>query len=38
MLDFEWDSQKASYNKRKHHVSFSEAATVFRDELSVTAL
>ena len=37
MLDFEWDPQKASYNKRKHHVSFSEAATVFRDELSVTA-
>ena len=37
MLDFEWDPQKAKYNKRKHGVSFPEAATVFRDELSITA-
>ena len=36
MLDFEWDPQKASYNTRKHRVSFVEAATVFRDDLSVT--
>ena len=36
MLEFEWNPQKAVYNKRKHGVSFPEAATVFRDDLSVT--
>lgn len=33
---FEWDEAKAEKNLRKHHVSFSEAATVFQDELSLT--
>lgn len=37
MIEFEWDSEKAIYNTRKHGVSFVEAATVFRDDLSVTA-
>ena len=35
-LQFEWDSNKARSNKRKHGVSFEEASTVFGDPLSVT--
>jgi len=35
-LSFEWDPQKAAHNKRKHDVSFAEAATVFGDVLSLT--
>lgn len=30
-LRFEWDSEKARTNLRKHHVSFEEAATVFEN-------
>jgi uncharacterized DUF497 family protein len=33
---FEWDPEKALVNKRKHRVSFEEAATVFGDPLSLT--
>jgi len=36
MIDFEWDNVKAKTNLRKHYVSFSEAATVLRDGLSIT--
>ena len=35
-MKFEWDHKKASGNKRKHGVSFHEAATVFGDPLAVT--
>ncbi len=35
-IDFEWDEEEAILNLRKHGVSFEEAATVFRDDLSVT--
>ena len=31
-LKFEWDPRKDSANQRKHGISFSEAATVFRDD------
>ncbi len=31
---FEWDSQKAAANLRKHRVSFDEARTVFNDSLA----
>lgn len=31
-LRFEWDQRKNSANRRKHGVSFEEAATVFTDE------
>jgi hypothetical protein len=31
-----WDPEKARANLRKHGVPFEEAATVFRDLLSVT--
>jgi len=36
-MKFEWDSRKATVNLLKHHVSFEEAATAFRDLLAVTA-
>ncbi len=35
-MQFEWDPAKAAENLAKHGVSFEEAATVFRDTLSVT--
>ena len=35
-LLFDWDSNKSAINLKKHGVSFGEAATVFRDPLSVT--
>ena len=35
-MRFEWDSEKAVENLRKHRVSFDEAATAFFDPLSVT--
>lgn len=31
---FEWDPAKAAWNRRKHGVSFEEAATTFEDELA----
>jgi uncharacterized protein len=34
-LRFEWDRGKALQNQAKHGVSFEEAATAFRDPLSV---
>lgn len=33
---FEWDSEKAKANLKKHSVSFEEAETVFYDPLSLT--
>lgn len=33
---FEWDPEKAEENKRKHDISFHEAATVFGDPLAIT--
>ena len=35
-LQFSWDPKKAEANHRKHGVSFGEAATAFRDPLSIT--
>lgn len=31
---YEWDARKARANRRKHGVSFTEAATVFLDPLA----
>jgi uncharacterized DUF497 family protein len=31
-LAFEWDSRKASANRKKHGVSFEEASSAFSDE------
>jgi len=33
-LKFEWHNMKAAANKRKHGISFDEAATVFADTLA----
>jgi len=35
-MKFTWDKKKAAANQKKHSVSFEEAATIFRDTLSVT--
>jgi hypothetical protein len=35
-VTFEWDRRKAARNRRKHGVSFQEAATVFADPLALT--
>ncbi len=35
-LLFEWDSNKANRNLKKHRVSFEEAKTVFSDPLLLT--
>ncbi|MEX2263006.1 MAG: BrnT family toxin [Bryobacteraceae bacterium] len=35
-MRFSWDAKKARANFKKHGVSFEEASTVFRDELSAT--
>jgi len=35
-VNFEWDPAKARKNRRKHRVSFEEAATVYGDELALT--
>jgi uncharacterized DUF497 family protein len=36
MVNFEWDPAKATQNRRKHRISFEEAATVFGDALAIT--
>ena len=35
-MRFEWDRRKASSNRKKHDISFEEAATAVRDVLAVT--
>ncbi|MEG4345834.1 BrnT family toxin [Microcoleus sp. A003_D6] len=35
-MKFQWDSNKASSNAKKHGVSFEEAVTVFGDALAMT--
>ena len=35
-MNFEWDSEKAEDNFKKHQVSFEEATTIFSDPLSLT--
>jgi uncharacterized DUF497 family protein len=32
---FDWDSEKAASNVRKHGVTFDEASTAFRDPLAL---
>ena len=34
-IEFAWDESKNRLNKRKHHVSFEEAKTVFYDENAI---
>jgi hypothetical protein len=33
---YEWDEKKAKGNRRKHRISFEDAATVFLDPLALT--
>ena len=35
-MNFEWDPGKARQNRRRHRVSFQEAASVFGDPLAIT--
>jgi uncharacterized DUF497 family protein len=35
-MKFDWDSKKAEANRRKHGVSFDEAATVFLDPHAIS--
>jgi len=35
-MNFEWDPRKAETNLRKHGISFTEAGTVFGDDLAIT--
>lgn len=35
-MRFEWNSEKAAGNLRKHRVSFDEAVTVFHDPFAAT--
>lgn len=35
-MEFEWDSEKASSNLRKHKVSFVEASTALSDPMAAT--
>ena len=35
-MTFEWDARKAAANRKKHRLSFEDAATVFLDPLSTT--
>jgi hypothetical protein len=37
-LQFEWDPNKATFNIRKHNVSFEEAATIFYDPMFITVV
>jgi uncharacterized DUF497 family protein len=36
MLKFEWNEEKAKFNKKKHGILFQEAATIFSDPRSLT--
>jgi len=36
ILIFEWNEEKATANAAKHGVAFTEAATIFRDEQTIT--
>ena len=35
-MRFDWDSRKATANRRKHRVSFEEACTIFADRSVLT--
>ena len=37
-MEFDWDDSKAETNKKKHGVSFAEAATAFQDPNVLEAL
>ena len=36
-MEFDWDPEKTTSNRRKHEVTFQQAATVFGDLLATTS-
>ena len=36
-MDYEWDETKAQTNRRDHGIDFADAATVFEDDVALTA-
>ncbi len=38
LMTFDWDDEKAESNKKKHGVSFAEAATAFSDPNAIELL
>ncbi len=36
-MDYEWDETKAQANRRDHGIDFADAATVFEDDVALTA-
>jgi len=38
IVDYEWDETKAQKNRHDHGIDFADAATVFEDDLALTAL
>jgi len=37
IVDYAWDETKAQKNRRDHGIDFADAATVFEDDLALTA-
>ncbi len=37
-MDYEWDEVKAQANRSNHGIDFADAATVFEDNLALTAI
>ncbi len=35
-MEFEWDPKKSELNRKKHGISFHDAARVFSDPLAIT--
>ena len=35
-MNYEWDPQKASANRKKHNIDFADAVGVFEDPLAIT--
>lgn len=35
-MNFQWDSDKAENNRKKHRVDFADAVPVFEDEMALT--
>jgi uncharacterized DUF497 family protein len=35
-MEFEWDPKKSEANRKKHGISFHDAATMFADPLAIT--
>ena len=36
MVDYQWDTQKATRNLKKHKIDFADAVSVLEDDLGLT--